>query len=124
MATIFDNPKASVLSETLDDATAAFLEANRSPSRKVNELDNRGSHFYLTLFWAEALAAQDIDVDLKAAFTPLASELRAKELTIVDELNSVQGQPMDIGGYYHTDVAKTTAAMRPSATLNSLLATL
>ena len=124
LATIFDNPKASVLSETLDAATAAFLEANRSPSRKVNELDNRGSHFYLTLFWAEALAAQDRDVDLKAAFTPLASALRAKELTIVDELNSVQGQPMDIGGYYHTDVAKTTAAMRPSATLNSLLAKL
>ena len=124
LANVFDNPKARVLSETLDAATAAFLEDNRSPSRKVNELDNRGSHFYLTLFWAEALAAQDKDTELKHAFTTLATELRANELAIVEELNSVQGQPMDIGGYYHTDEAKTTAAMRPSQTLNSLLASI
>jgi isocitrate dehydrogenase len=124
LAQTFDKPKARVLAETLDQATATFLEANKAPSRKVNEIDNRGSHFYLTLFWAEALAAQDEDTALKAAFSGIAQELRANEAVIADELLSVQGGAMDIGGYYRTNPAKTEAAMRPSPTFNRILATL
>ncbi|MBL7077239.1 MAG: NADP-dependent isocitrate dehydrogenase [Kiritimatiellae bacterium] len=121
LAQTFDNPKARVLADTLDQATATFLEANKAPSRKVNEIDNRGSHFYLTLFWAEALAAQDEDAELKAAFATIATELRANEATIAEELLSVQGHPMDIGGYYHPDFDRATAAMRPSETFNRIL---
>ncbi len=124
LAQVFNNPKARILAETLDQATATFLEANKAPSRKVNEIDNRGSHFYLTLFWAEALAAQDGDVELKTAFSGVAEALRAAESTIADELLSVQGQAMDIGGYYHPAFDSATAAMRPSSTFNQILAAL
>ena len=119
----FDNPSALLLSQTLDQATARFLEANKAPSRKVNEIDNRGSHFYLTLFWAQALANQDKDAGLRETFTPLARELAAHEETIVSELLNVQGTPVDLGGYYRPDAEKTIAAMRPSATFTRLLAT-
>ncbi len=122
LAQVFDNPKAHVLADTLDQATATFLETNKAPSRKVNEIDNRGSHFYLTLFWAEALAAQDEDPALKAAFTGIATKLRANEAEIAEQLLAVQGPPMDIGGYYHPDFTQATAAMRPSATFNRILA--
>ncbi len=113
--------RAKVLGEALDTATAKLLVEGKSPSRKVNELDNRGSHFYLAAFWAEALAAQTDDAELAARFAPLAEALLANEVKIVDELNEVQGQAMDIGGYYYPDLAKAEAAMRPSATLNAIL---
>jgi isocitrate dehydrogenase len=121
LAQLFDNARARILASTLDKATSTFLEANKAPSRKVNEIDNRGSHFYLTLFWAEELAAQDEDLELKTAFTRLAKALRANEAVIAAELLAVQGQPMDIGGYYHPDFGKATAAMCPSATFNQIL---
>ena len=117
----FDNAKAKVLGAALDDATTKFLLTNKSPSRKAGELDNRGSHFYLALYWAEALAAQDDDADLKAAFAQLAQDLAANEEKIVNELNAVQCQPVDIGGYYRPDDTKTSNAMRPSETLNGIL---
>ena len=115
------NPKADLLAKTLDQATSKLLENNKSPSRKVGELDNRGSHFYLAMYWAEALSEQTEDADLQTAFTPMAMELRAKEDTIVSELNSAQGEPVDIGGYYRPDEELTTKAMRPSATFNKAL---
>ena len=115
------NDKAGVLGECLDEATIKFLENKKSPSRKVNELDNRGSHFYLAMYWAQALVAQNHNASLKEEFTPLAKALEAQEATILKELNDAQGSPMDIGGYYHQDAAKTSAAMRPSTTLNSLI---
>ena len=115
------NAKAKVLGATLDDATTRYLLDNKSPSRKCGELDNRGSHFYLALFWANALAAQNDDADLKAEFAPIAEALTANEAKIVAELNEVQGQPMDIGGYYQPDEAKAAEAMRPSATLNGII---
>ncbi|MTV27165.1 NADP-dependent isocitrate dehydrogenase [Nitriliruptoraceae bacterium ZYF776] len=118
----FDNRAAKLLGETLDRATGRFLEEGRSPSRKVGELDNRGSHFYLALYWAQELAAQDDDRDLAASFAPLAERLAADEATIVDELNAVQGQAVDIGGYYFPDRRKAGAVMRPSTTLNEALA--
>ncbi len=124
LAAVFSNDKAQTLADTLDVANTQFLKENKSPSRKVNELDNRGSHFYLALYWAQALAAQDKDVELKARFTPLAEALTANEAKIVDELNAVQGVAMDIGGYYRPDLAKAQAAMRPSETLNAALASL
>jgi isocitrate dehydrogenase len=105
----------------LDQATGKFLDTNKSPSRKVNELDNRGSHFYLALYWAEALAAQDSDVDLQAKFTKLAVALAENENQIAEELLSLQGVAMDVGGYYKPDSAKASSAMRPSATLNRLI---
>ncbi|HEY5768340.1 MAG TPA: NADP-dependent isocitrate dehydrogenase [Terrimicrobium sp.] len=117
----FKNPKAKVLADTLDEATGKFLENNKSPSRKVGGIDNRGSHFYLALYWAQALAAQDQDAELKAIFTPIAEKLTANEEKIVGELIAVQGKPVDIGGYYRPDDAKASAAMRPSATLNEIL---
>lgn len=116
-----DNKRAAVLAEALDDATIKFLENKKSPSRKVNELDNRGSHFYLAMYWAQALAAQDTDQDLKQEFTPLAEAMTSQEQVIIDELNNAQGSPMDIGGYYHVNSEKTTAAMRPSATFNAII---
>jgi isocitrate dehydrogenase len=120
----FQHAKAKVLADTLDAATGKFLENDKSPSRKVGGIDNRGSHFYLALYWAEELAAQSKDRDLKALFAPIASELKAAEETIVKELVSVQGKPVDIGGYYQPDEAKTAVALRPSKTLNDILASL
>ncbi|MEO7073303.1 MAG: NADP-dependent isocitrate dehydrogenase [Rhodanobacter sp.] len=118
------NPQLDVLAKTLDQANGKFLDTNKSPSRKTGELDNRGSHFYLALYWAQALAAQDLDAALKARFAPLAAALTAHQASIVEELNSVQGKSVDIAGYYHPDLAKVTAAMRPSATFNADLAQL
>ena len=117
------NAKAKVLAETLDEANGKFLENDKSPARKVGAgIDNRGSHFYLALYWAQALAAQNSDAELKAQFTPIAAELTASEEKIVSELISVQGKPTDIGGYYQPDDAKASAALRPSATFNAILA--
>ncbi|WP_028659557.1 NADP-dependent isocitrate dehydrogenase [Nocardioides insulae] len=117
-------PAATVLAGALDRATATFLEEDRSPGRKLGTLDNRGSHFYLALYWAKELAAQTEDADLAAAFAPLAEKLTAGEATIVEELKAVQGEPADIGGYYYPDGEKIDKVMRPSATLNGALATL
>jgi len=115
------NEKARVLAETLDAATGTFLEEDRSPGRALGTIDNRGSHFYLGLYWAQELAAQTKDAELAAAFAPVAEKLAADEETIVAELNAVQGQPVDIGGYYRPDDARVTAVMRPSATLNGIV---
>ena len=117
----YDNPKAKVLGAALDNATTEYLNTNKSPSRKVNELDNRGSHFYLALYWAEALAEQSEDSDLAAKFAPIAEALKANEAKIVNELNEVQGQSMDINGYYFPDTDKVFNAMRPSVTLNGII---
>ncbi len=116
------NTRAKLLATTLDEATGKLLENNKSPSRKTGELDNRGSHFYLAMYWAEALAAQTEDVEFAATFASLAKNLADNEQKIVNELNSVQGQAVDIGGYYMADRAKITAIMCPSETLNSALA--
>jgi isocitrate dehydrogenase len=116
------NERARILADTLDRATGRLLEENRSPSRRVGELDNRGSHFYLALYWAQQLAEQSDDSDLAARFAPLAERLASDEAKIVAELLSVQGQPVDIGGYYRPDPGLVAAAMRPSATLNDTLA--
>jgi len=118
------NAKAKILAKTLDEATGKLLDNNKSPSPRTGELDNRGSHFYLSMYWAQALAAQNDDADLKARFAPLAKALSENEAKIVEELNSVQGNAMDIGGYYLPDAAKTASVMRPSATFNAALATL
>ena len=118
------NAKAKVLADTLDQATAKFLQENKSPSRRVNELDNRGSHFYLGMYWAEAVAAQSADAELQATFAPISAALIANEEKIVAELNGAQGQPVDINGYYFADVALAAQAMRPSATFNEILAQL
>ena len=117
-----NNARALILSKTLDQANAKFLENNKSPSRKVNELDNRGSHFYLTLYWAQALAEQTEDLDLQARFSKLAQALADNEDRIVEELNAAQGRPVDLGGYYHADPDVVAKAMRPSATFNAALA--
>jgi len=119
-----DDPRAGVLARTLDAATATLLEQGQSPSRKVGELDNRGSHYYLARHWAQALAEQDDDAGLAEAFGPLAERLAADEDVIVDELNGVQGAPVDLGGHYFVDREKATAAMRPSATFNAAIASL
>ncbi|VXC58181.1 Isocitrate dehydrogenase (NADP) [Arthrobacter sp. 9AX] len=124
LATTTGNARAQVLADTLDRATGTFLLENKSPSRRAGELDNRGSHYYLARYWAEELAKQTDDADLAAAFSTVADELSSKEETIVGELAEVQGSPVDIGGYYHPDDAKASAVMRPSATLNKVLATL
>ena len=118
------NARAKVLADALDAANAKFLDTDKSPSRKVGGIDNRGSHFYLAMYWAQALAAQDADAGLKARFAPLAAALTANEEKIVAEQIAVQGKPVDIGGYYHPDAAKLAAAMRPSATFNAALAAL
>ncbi len=117
-----DNARAALLGRTLDDATGRVLEEGRSPARKVGQLDNRGSHFYLALHWAQALARQTEDPDAAALFTDLAERLAADEATIVGELNAVQGAPADLGGYYSVDRARTDAVMRPSETFNRALA--
>lgn len=121
LANVFENQSAQVLSRSLDEGIARFLEENKSPSRKVNELDNRGSHFYLALYWAEALARQTEDIQLKELFEPLAEKLASFEQVIVQELNNAQGGAVDVGGYYHPDESKTVRAMRPSQTFNTLL---
>ncbi len=118
------NQKAKVLADTLDAATGKFLEEDRSPGRKLGTIDNRGSHFYLALYWAEALAAQTADVALRAIFLPIAEKLAASEAEIVGELLAVQGRPVDLGGYYQPDDARATAALRPSPTFNEILGTL
>lgn len=117
----YDNPKAKVLAAALDVANGRILDENRSPARKVGELDNRGSHFYLAQYWAQALADQNDDADLKATFAPVAKALTDGEAAILSELNGAQGTPVEIGGYYHPDLAKVSAAMRPSKTLNAAI---
>ncbi len=124
LATVFENDKAQVLADTLDVANTKFLAENKSPSRKCGELDNRGSHFYLALYWAEALAAQDKDAELKARFAKLAEILEANEEKIVADLIDCQGVPMDIGGYYRPDATLLAKALRPSETFNTALAAL
>ncbi len=119
-----NNPKAQVLADTLDAATATFLAENKSPARRVGQIDNRGSHFYLGLYWAQELAAQDVDAELKAKFAPLAQTLTANEEVIVNELNSAQGVANDINGYYLASADLAEKAMRPSATLNSAISSL
>ncbi|KAA0972921.1 NADP-dependent isocitrate dehydrogenase [Pseudomonas sp. ANT_H12B] len=120
----YNNPKALVLAKTLDQATGQFLDKNKSPSRKVGNIDNRGSHFYLALYWAQALAAQTEDAALQAQFGELAKTLAENEATIVAELNAVQGKPVDIGGYYHANAELISKAMRPSNTFNAAIAAL
>ncbi len=115
------NPRAALLSKTLDQAIGQYLEDAREPSRKVNEIDNRGSTYYLALAWAKALAAQDQDAELKQRFTPIAAALQANADKIIQELSAAQGQPVDIGGYYFPDDVKCAAAMRPSVTLNAII---
>jgi len=122
LANVTGNARAQVLADSLDKATGKFLDENKSPSRKVNELDNRGSHYYLCLYWAQALAEQSDDAALQSHFAGIADELAANEAKIVDELNSVQGVAMDVGGYYKPDPTRASTAMRPSATFNGILA--
>jgi isocitrate dehydrogenase len=117
-----NNDKARILVSTLDDATGKLLDNGKSPSRRTGEIDNRGSHFYLALYWAQALAEQTDDPELQARFAPLAKALADNEETIIEELNSVQGKSVDIGGYYIPDAEKTRAIMCPSATLNATIA--
>jgi isocitrate dehydrogenase len=115
------NPKAVLLAKTLDVATGKLLENDKGPKTRTGQLDNRGSHFYLAMYWAEALAAQTEDAALAAHFAPLAKTLASNEAKIVAELNAVQGKPADIGGYYLPDAAKVDAIMRPSTTFNAAL---
>ncbi|HEV7862909.1 MAG TPA: NADP-dependent isocitrate dehydrogenase, partial [Acidimicrobiia bacterium] len=124
LATSTGNPGAQILADTLDQATGQLLDNGKSPSRRCGELDNRGSQFYLTMYWAQALAAQTADPALATRFAPLAGRLAADEAAIVDELNAVQGQPVDIGGYYSPDPVRASSAMRPSATFNAAIASL
>jgi isocitrate dehydrogenase len=115
------NARAQVVADALDKANGRMLDNDKSPQRRVGELDNRGSHFYLAMYWARALADQTRDRELSATFAPIAQQLEQQEKTIVSELNGVQGRPVEIGGYYHPDPVKTAAAMRPSATLNRIV---
>jgi isocitrate dehydrogenase len=115
------NKKAQVLADALDDANAKFLANDRSPARKVGQIDNRGSHFYLAMYWAEALAGQTSDAEIAAKFGPVAKSMQENEAKINEELIAAQGSPQDVGGYYHPNAEKTYAAMRPSATLNSIV---
>jgi isocitrate dehydrogenase len=117
----YDNQKATILGEALDKATTEYLDNDKSPSRKVNEHDNRGSHYYVAMYWAQALAAQTADAELAATFAPIAKALAAQEAKINEELISVQGVPVNIDGYYSTDSDKTYAVMRPSSTLNTII---
>jgi isocitrate dehydrogenase len=118
------NTKAQVLADTLDAATGKFLDTNKSPSRRVGELDNRGSHFYLAMYWAQAVAEQTQDTELKESFTGVAQALTKQEAKIVAELNSAQGPATDINGYYFADTNLAEKAMRPSETLNTILSAL
>jgi isocitrate dehydrogenase len=122
LAMSFENQPAQILADTLNDAIAKFLESNKSPSRKVNELDNRGSHYFLAMYWAEAVAAQDADPSLKDRFAALAKSLADNESTILAELLDAQGEAVDVGGYYNPDPTLASNAMRPSTTLNGILA--
>ncbi|HKC94268.1 MAG TPA: NADP-dependent isocitrate dehydrogenase [Nitrospira sp.] len=121
LAKVGNNPVAKILADTLDQANAKFLESNKSPARKVGEIDNRGSHFYLALYWAQALAAQTADKKIAERFTKIAKDLSDNEKKIDGELLAAQGKPQDVGGYYHPDDAKASKAMRPSATLNAII---
>jgi len=121
LAVTFKNAKAQLLADTLDQANTKFLDNNRNPARKVGQIDNRGSHFYLAMYWAEALAAQTKDLELQARFAKVAKQLVENETKINAELIGAQGKPVDMGGYYHADDAKTEKAMRPSATLNAII---
>ncbi|MBI3805688.1 MAG: NADP-dependent isocitrate dehydrogenase [Nitrospirae bacterium] len=116
-----NNPKAQLLADTLDKATGKFLDTNKSPGRKLGELDNRGSHFYLGFYWAQALAEQTQDKELQARFSKVAQEMEKNEAKILEELKAAQGQKVDLGGYYHADAEKTSKAMRPSPTLNAIV---
>ena len=115
------NARATIIADALNDANARYLSENKSPSRKVNELDNRGSHFYLAMYWAAALAAQTVDAELAAKFSAIADALADNEQVIVAELAAAQGAAVDIGGYFHPDDSKATAAMRPSPLLNKII---
>jgi isocitrate dehydrogenase len=121
LAVIGNNTRAQSLADALDLATGRLLDENRSPARRVGQLDNRGSHFYIALYWAQALAAQTTDTELAALFTPVAAALAENEQAIVAELNAVQGSPADIGGYYFPDPALVSAVMRPSTTFNAII---
>ena len=121
IATTTGNAAAQVLANALDDATTKFLDEDKSPTRKLGGIDNRGSHFHLVKFWAQALADQSESADLASTFRPLADALSANEEAIVDELIAVQGTPVDLGGYYKPDPAKCDAVMRPSATFNEVM---
>ena len=121
LSRVFKNDKAAVLAETLDQAIGKFLDNDKSPARKVGQIDNRGSHFYLALYWAQALAAQNKDQELQSRFAKVAQQLADNEVKITEELIAAQGKPVDMGGYYNPDEALTTKAMRPSATLNSII---
>jgi isocitrate dehydrogenase len=124
LGTTTNNSKALVLAETLEEATDKFLESDKSPSRKVGELDNRGSHFYLAMYWAEGLANQNKNIELKTAFSKITSELKANENKIVSELNEIQGNSLNIGGYYQPNDNLATSAMRPNSTFNTILESL
>jgi isocitrate dehydrogenase len=121
LAKVANNQAAKNLADALDQANAKFLESNKSPARKVGEIDNRGSHFYLALYWAQALAQQTQDKGLAARFTKIAKDLADNETKISGELLAAQGKPVDVGGYYHPDDAKASKAMRPSPTLNAIV---
>jgi isocitrate dehydrogenase len=124
LADTFKSAKAKVLADTLDAANGKFLENDRSPGRKLGTIDNRGSHFYLALYWAQALAEQTADAELQTTFKPIAEELTTHENRIVEELLAVQGKSVDVGGYYKPDDSKASAALRPSQTLNGIVAKL
>jgi isocitrate dehydrogenase len=121
LAKVANNQAAKNLADALDQANAKFLESNKSPARKVGEIDNRGSHFYLALYWAQALAQQTQDKNLAARFAKIAKDMADNEAKIVSELLGAQGKPVDVGGYYHPDDAKASRAMRPSPTLNAIV---
>jgi isocitrate dehydrogenase len=121
MAIKTDSHKAKVLAAALDKANSQFLNNNKSPSRKAGELDTRGSHFYLAMYWAQALAGQDEDSELKVLFTPVAEQLIANEAKVVEELNAVQGKPVDLKGYYRPDLETVSVVMRPSVTFNKIV---
>ena len=121
LANTLNNPKALVLANTLGEATEKILEYDKSPQRKLGQLDNRGSHFYLALYWAEALSSQTQDTDLSKEFSPIAKALKENELEIVKQLTSVQGNPISIDGYYFPNEKKTYQAMQPSEILNKIL---
>ena len=116
-----NNPKAKILAEALDNATVSLLENGKSPSRKVKQLDNRGSHFYIAMYWAKELAKQTSDSDLHAKFAPIAAALENNETKIIAELNSIQGSAINLNGYYAPEAKKASDAMRPSSTLNTII---
>jgi isocitrate dehydrogenase len=121
LASTRSNPRAAVLGKALDAATGKLLDNNKSPLRRVGQLDNKGSHYYLATYWAEALAAQSDDAELQKHFAPIAADLASNEKKIVAELDAIQGKPVDLGGYYHTDPKKVAAAQRSSQTLNAII---